>query len=232
MKLALPLLALALSLAGPAQAGVVIASRAQLNYLLADGAITDDFETLEVADSSMIECGVSLLDETTVVAGQGPGLVSPGAAYFSLRAPITWMGNYYQGFPMTRTLIAWNPSPPSITMAPQLFFGFQIAYSPPAPQLVGVDMLALAQLDYLTVEIYGPADELVQEIVIDTQQVGVGRAYFFGYRHDEGIGKLVIKNTKFGTVLGPNIDNHTYGPLDTTPVRSSSWGRLKDLYRR
>jgi hypothetical protein len=213
----------------PAGAGQVIPSRAQLEYLLNGQGTLDEFETFDIPDDSSVVLGVSQLTDTSVVLGQGPGLVNPGATYTSIRAPLSWMGAYYNGLPMSKTILAWNPTVEEQAFSPQLFFAVYIIYNVPV-QLVGADLIRFGDVGLVTVEVYDTAGEFVEEVIMDLTDVGLH--VFFGYRHDPGIGSIVIKNMKFPALWSPNVDDHVYGVVDTTPAGATTWGRVKSLYLR
>jgi hypothetical protein len=60
--------------------------------------ITEDFEGyLLPSGSANFLPGVTMLDETTVVNGQGPGLVEDGCVYISLAGDLQWNGVDYYG---------------------------------------------------------------------------------------------------------------------------------------
>ena len=222
-------LAAALALPTVAGAGQVIPTRAELNYLLNGKGTFDDFEAFDIPQDTSVVLGVSLLTDTTVVLGQGPGLVNHGATYSSIRAPLCWMGSNFNGLPMTKTLLAWNPMLGEEALSPQLFFAVYIIYNVPV-QLVGADLIRFGDVGLVTVEVYDTVGEFVDEVVMDLTDTGLH--VFFGYRHDPGIGSLVIKNLKFPALWSPNVDNHVYGVVDTTPAGVTTWGRVKSLYLR
>lgn len=225
-----PLLLLAAAAAIPAQAGQLF-SRNEVEFLLNGKGVLDDFETFSIPDDTSFALGVSQLDDQTVVQGQGPGLVNPGCRYSAINAPLCWMGAFYAGYPLTRTLVAWYPPAALAPESPQLFRGIYIIYDAPV-QVTGIDLLRFTDdnVGLITVEVYDKDGTQLEDVSVDI--VDRGSPAFFGYRHDYGLGYLVIKNTKFGgDPTSPNVNDHIYGNVDTTPVEPSSWGRLKALYR-
>ena len=222
------MLTLTLLVPATAAADGIITTRVELNNLLGGQGTTDTFETFDVADSTVVALGVSQLNASTVVLGQGPGLVHAGATYISLNAPFAWMGSDYNGLPMSKTLLASYASQALSPESPLLFRAIRISYDVP-PQLVGIDLVRFGDLGIVTIELYDAAGEFVADFFPSLE--AAGQPVFFGYRYSPGIGSIVVKNTKFGTVWSPNIDDHTYGMLDVTGAKATTWGRLKTLYR-
>jgi hypothetical protein len=226
MRTLLATIAALLVTASLAAAEGQIATRAELMQML--GAYTtDDYETMDVADGETMNTGLTALDATTVVDGQGPGLVHSGTTYTSIRGPFTWVGNNYLDLIPTRTLIAWNPTEAN-PLEPQLFFAITIHFDE-KPQAFGVDILRFGEMGQITVEVYETDDAFAQEFYLPTPVAG--EPYFFGFFREGGLTDVVVKNTLFGTIWSPNIDNFTYGVLGATPAEPTSWGRIKTLYR-
>ncbi|MCG3131285.1 MAG: hypothetical protein FLDDKLPJ_02075 [Phycisphaerae bacterium] len=168
-----------------------IATRAELNELLADGT-TDDFETFVIADGDAVDLGVFDLNDTTVARGQGPGLVHDGAIYFSAQH-LFWLGRNFNGMP-TRTLAA-----NSLSMG--------LAYDHPA-QVMGVDLHSISGSgEITTVEVYSPTGQLLGSTNVTLPEDGSGA--FVGFRHEEGIGAIQLINHRAAVVL----NDHAYGAV-------------------
>lgn len=218
-----------------AAAAEVITDRAIFESLV-ESPTVDRFEGMPVTNGQALVTSLTTLDHTTRLDNIGPGLVEPGATYQFLRAPLTWLGDMYAGYPMSRTIIAWNGTEgtPQGSMHgqnvndPMLSFSVYIIYDTPA-QLVGMDLLRWDILGLVTLEIYDQWGTLIEIVDADVPDAGVPT--FIGYRFDDGIGSIVVKNTRFPAYWSPSIDNHIYGALNTTPVQQQSWGTVKKRYR-
>ena len=222
--------------ASPALSGIVD-TRDQLMTMLGANAVTDDFNGFNVGDGATVNTGVSYFDASTVVAGNGPGLVHAGATYSMVRAPLTWVGANYFGIP-SRTIVCWNSA--AAAAAPmaklpganptdvKLFFAVLINFLEPV-NTFGVDLWHFDVLGIVTVEIYDTAGDLISENFVTPPPMG--SSTFFGDTEPGGIGAVVVKNTKFPTYYSPNIDDFTYGVATATPAAKTSWGRIKTLYR-
>jgi len=207
-----------------AQADGLIATRAEMMEMLGTYK-TDDFETLDLVENGTLNTGLTLIDETSMVYGQGPNLVQDGAVYSSIRGPLTWVGGNYLGLGATKTLIAWNQT---ASAEPQVFFAITIKYDTPV-QAFGLDVLRYGEVGQITVEIYDTNNAFGEEHYLPT--LDPGEKMFFGFWREAGITDVVVKNTLFGTIWSPNIDDHTYGMLGATPTVPTTWGRVKRLYR-
>lgn len=215
----------------PALAGQ-LTSRADLMTLLGTSAVTDDFEGYSIADGGVVNTQLSYMDNTTVVNGNGPGLIHPGATYSSIRGPFTWIGAGYKGIP-SRSIVVWNVGPvaPAKALGAQdikLFFAVLVQFANPVVAF-GADLLRFDVVGIVTVEIYDVFQNQIDELFIDIPDIGVPS--FAGYSYPDGIGAVVIKNTKIGTTYSPTIDNLTYGFGAPVPTKHATWGRIKALYR-
>lgn len=227
-------LALLASLPGTT-AAEVFTDRATFEALV-DNPTVDTFEDLPLTNGEALVTSLTTLDHTSMIGNQGPDLVHPGATYQFLRAPLTWLGDMYAGYPMSKTIIAWNGTegaPQGGTSGqsasdPMLSFSVYISYDTPV-QLAGLDLLRWGELGLVTIELYDQWGTLIEILDVDVPDAGVPS--FIGYRHDAGLGGIVVKNTRFPAYWSPSIDNHIYGPLNTTPVNAESWGSVKKRYR-
>lgn len=217
-------LSVGFSLVPLAAAADQLQSRADLMAIIGSHATTDDFETFRVPDNAHVNTGVSYLDATTVIAGQGPNLVHPGCSYSFLRAPLTWCGANTNGIP-TKTIVTWNPTAAEGDVTPadvedtKLFFAILMTYAKPA-RAFGVDLWRFDIVGEVTMEIYDPNGNLINDADATIPLLGAGS--FFGWEDVNGIGAVVIKNTRFPTYYSPNIDNHTYAPLSNPPDCSAA----------
>jgi hypothetical protein len=88
-----PMLAIASSLAAQA---APIATRAELQALLAGRGTLEDFESFDVAVGSGDSLNCATLDAAAICEGQGPGLVEDGVS-FTFRGYGIWDGAGYYG---------------------------------------------------------------------------------------------------------------------------------------
>ena len=85
---------------------------------------------------------VTMLDETTVVNGQGPGLVEDGCVYMSLAGPLQWNGVGFYG-QVNQTIIA-SSTDASLTLEYDLtvdYVEFQLSAFDGFPDSVTIDVL-------------------------------------------------------------------------------------------
>ncbi|MCG3131283.1 MAG: hypothetical protein FLDDKLPJ_02073 [Phycisphaerae bacterium] len=171
-----------------------IATRAELNDLLVGGGTTDDFETYVIADGSIENTFVFDLQDTTIVNGQGPGLVHDGAIYFSSRH-LVWCGNGFNGS-RTRTILA---------DARSMAIAFDVR-----TQLMGVDVQAFEGFgDTANVRIFSTAGQLLGSTNLTLPDDGT--PVFVGFRHDAGIGTVEFTNSSNNQ--SPLLNDHTYGVI-------------------
>ncbi len=176
-----------------------IPDRATLDGILGGNQVLEDFETYDVDDGLWADLNIDWLDETTVVNGQGPGLVQPGVWYMAgSLGDFQWNGDSYYEVE-TKTL-----------QANQYYQDIDITiFYPDIVQAMGIDLREMQAFpDSGTVEVYDYNDELISTTVFSFDTGGAENV-FFGWRHDEGIWRVVIKNDWYS--WSPMIDNHGYG---------------------
>ncbi len=188
-----------LLLARPAD-GELIADRATLDALLGAAAVHEDFESFDVAPGGTMALLIPFLDAETIVHGQGPGLVQPGARYVTGAGEpgdlLFWQGDGYTGLP-TKTLGASQ----GIDVLGEL----TIEYERPI-MAFGLDLLDFEGLSHVTtVSIFDSVGGLIDsfDLFIDGP-VGV----FLGYEAP-AIGAVSLTGSPGG--WSTIIDNHTYG---------------------
>ncbi len=188
----------------------VIPDRTTLNTLLSGGGTTDDFESYNVADgSSSVDTSVGSLGSTTLVNGQGPGLVHSGATYVFTGSFIQWNGNNYFGL-NTKTILC-GPS--------QIL---EIDYTSPVIAM-GIDLEAFSGFpDSVTAKVYGPGG-----LIFTSSPISVNgpSPVFFGYQDPGGIVKVIFTGSAYS--FSVIIDNHTYGgsPPASVPTMTE-WGMI------
>lgn len=174
-----------------------IGTRAQLNTILGGGGTTDNFETYTGLGSGAVNLGITHLDSTTVVNGQGPGLVNSGASYDSVgNNGLQWNGAGYFG--QTSQDFLSNNQTLKIT-----YSGFV--------QAMGVDLSTFAGYgDTFTITVYNAAGaQLGQVQIVDSGTSGMSE--FFGWQSSGGIASVTFSDAVHG--WSPIIDNHTYGAV-------------------
>jgi hypothetical protein len=173
-----------------------IGSRGALNAILVSST-TDDFERFTIGTGDATNLNVSNLDSTTIANGQGPGLVEPGVLY---RDPsdvqLQWNGDQYFSL-NSRTLLA-NGAAGRID---NFFSG--------PTQAMGLDLKSYRGFGYSgKMDVYDTSLNLVGTVSF-TLSGSPGASQFVGFRHDPGIGSLVISSSNY--TWSPIIDDHTWG---------------------
>ncbi|MBL7009292.1 MAG: hypothetical protein ISR76_09860 [Planctomycetes bacterium] len=198
-----PLLSLLAAVAffGADASGQVIGDRATLQNLLGGNGVLHDFEAYNVAFGGAENINVLYLDEFTIANGQGPGLVSDGAAYSCALNTLQWNGDAYFGLP-TKTFLA-NSGDGILT----------ISYDAPGGAF-GVDLLTFQGYgDSAVVEVFDPAGALIYASA--PLSVSGPSPVFFGYQAP-AIGSvrissmayswgIVINDHLFGSISGPSL---------------------------
>ena len=187
-----------------------IGDRATLDALLGGNQIFEDFESYLIAPGAFdILFGVDL-DSTSVLNGQGPGLVEPGAIYVQdLSSPVNdlvWFGD--TAFGLESKAIGRIQSTT-----------FEIMYST-AVTAMGLDLRSLINFGGFvgTADVYDTNDVLVSSTDIEIVNGGAENL-FFGWEHAAGIGRVLLTGSpnKGGTTISPIIDNHGYGQAIPAP---------------
>lgn len=169
-----------------------VSDRATLMGILSSSS-TDDFEKYDVGFGDAVTTGVSSLDSSTIVDGQGPGLVNPGATYSG--GPIQWNGDTY--FSLDTKTILINGSTGEIDIDYGVFV-----------QAVGIDTKGFSGFPWTgSMDVYNGAT-LIDSVALSIVGGGTETA-FAGYRNDAGITRVVIHSTAY--TWSPIIDNSTYG---------------------
>jgi hypothetical protein len=175
-------------------AGVAVADyitdRGTIYAILGAGAVTEDFETYLIDPGDLKKLYVPILDSTTIVNGQGPGLVKQGATYVS-GSGVTGdkfivMGDGREGL-VTQTLAAFINHQVPTTMT--------IEYHPPVLAM-GLDLLDFGGFSHTTtVSVFDPTGALIESFdIFINGPTGV----FFGYEAD-AIGSVRLTGQASGT---------------------------------
>jgi hypothetical protein len=208
-----------LSIAGISSAQQV-ATRANLNSLLT-ASTTDDFEKYSIVAGGADTTDAISMDSTTVVNGQGPGLVNAGATYLNPGGShIQWNGDQYFGINTKSILINGNDG------------AIEIDYANPT-QAMGLDADNFQGFGYSGImDVYSGAT-IVGSLNFSLSGAA-GETTFLGWQNTGGITKVVVHSGNFG--FSPIIDNHTYGTISTVPEPASicaiGFGALALLRRR
>jgi hypothetical protein len=191
-------------------AGTIISDRAQLNTILGGSGVTENFENYNVNVGGAEVFDTTLLDSSTVVNGQGPGLVVNGVTFVPGSSILQWNGANYFGAP-SKELLA-NDQPMTID------------FSVPVDTF-GVDLRAFQGFgDTATVTIFGTDDSTVLDTISPIDLADTGVPVFFGYQDLAGIGKIEL--TQVTWTWSPIIDNLTFGQSapSSTPEPSTVLG--------
>jgi hypothetical protein len=189
-------------------AGTIISDRAQLNTILGGSGVTENFENYNVDVSDLLE--TTLLDSSTVVNDQGPGLVVNGVTFVHSSSFFQWNGANYFGAP-SKELLATDQQ-------------MTIDFSVPVDTF-GVDLRAFQGFgDTATVTIFGTDDSTVLDTISPIDLADTGVPVFFGYQDLAGIGKIEL--TQVTRPWSPIIDNLTFGQSapSSTPEPSTVLG--------
>ena len=204
MPLALRSLWLVL-LAGPVLAGAqVIADRTTLNSLVGAGGKTVDFEAFSIGSEGATSItGVSTLNSTTIVSGQGPNLVPAGVTFSFGSGNLQWNGAGYYNAPSREILANQTNS-------------IEIIFTTPA-KAFGLDARAFnGYSETATITVYAANNTTVLSTISSISLPTNGTAYFFGYQSASGIGKVVLSQTP--NSWSPMIDNLTFSVIPEPPV--------------
>ena len=189
------LLAVVASAAVTAQAGTLIPDRSTLNTLLGASAVTEGFENYTIGSGNADSIGTNL-DSTTVVNGQGPGLVVPGVDFSSSSMQLDGAG--YFGAPSNELLS--NDTTLDITFgSPQDAFGVDLR------DFNGYSLTG-------TVTIYATDDSTVLDTYSGISVTSTPA--FFGYENTNGIGKVSLSSSGGWS---PIIDNVEFGQASAAP---------------
>ena len=189
-------------------AGTIISDRTQLNTILGGSGVTENFENYNVPDGDARPLQATL-DSSTVVNGQGPGLVVNGVTFVAGSSVLQWNGANYFGSP-SKELVAVQP--------------MNIDFSVPV-NAFGLDLRAFTGFgDTATVTIFGTDDSTVLDTISPIGLAGTGVPVFFGYQDIAGIGKIEL--TQQSQFWSPIIDNLTFGQsaAASTPEPSTVLG--------
>jgi len=176
-----------------AHAGILVPDRSTLSTILGASAVTEGFEAYSITAGSATDFGATL-DATTVLNGQGPGLVVPGVSFSTAGPSLQLDASGYFGAPSNELLSNSN--------------GLTIDFSSPQ-QAFGVDLRDFAgYLNTATVIVYAANNTTV----LDTySNIGLGGTpVFFGYENSSGIGSVFLTGTE---PWSPIIDNVEFGSV-------------------
>ncbi|GBD52164.1 PEP-CTERM sorting domain-containing protein [Microcystis aeruginosa] len=190
-------------------AGTIISDRTQLNTILGGSGVTENFENYNVPDGDAQGLQAKL-DSSTVVNGQGPGLVVNGVTFVAGSSNLQWNGANYFGSPSKELLANGQP--------------MNIDFSVPV-NAFGLDLRAYQGFgDTATVTIFGTDDSTVLDTISPIGLAGTGVPVFFGYQDIAGIGKIEL--TPQSLPWSPIIDNLTFGQsaAASTPEPSTVLG--------
>ena len=197
---------------GQASQAAIVGSRLALQAELAGPGTLEDFESYDVAPLSADLTGEFSLDSSTIVSGQGPGLVVNGVVFkgdpFS---ELQWNGSPYFGSP-SKEIMFTNDSDRIL-----------IDFTSPVDAF-GVDVRALHGFGGVAaVVIYGTDDATVIGIIAGVPLSVLGTPRFIGWEDAAGIGSIQIVEFEEHWGWSPIIDNLEFGspPIGAVPEPSS-----------
>lgn len=175
-----------------------ILTRSDLLNQLGSGAVTETFESYSISPGMAAMLDTATLDSSTIVNGQGPGLVSPGVS-FKTAGELTNYGNVLQ-------LNAPGYYGASSNELLSDTTGINIAFSAPV-NAFGLDLRDFSGYTSSTdIYVYDSSGNLVYS----TSNMGLdGNPMFWGYGYYLGISKVVLLSPE--SAWSPIIDNVTFG---------------------
>lgn len=189
--------AILITIAASAAAQVVIPDRATLNSLISGNGATENFENFVQPSGTAKALSITTLDVSTLVDGQGPGLVLPGLTFSG--SGIQWNEAAYFSAPSREILANGNV--------------LTVDFSTPATA-VGLDLRDFSGYSLTaTVTIYAADDTTV---VATIPSISVGSVpVFFGYQAP-AIGKIELSTAN--SSWSPIIDNLGFTPIPEPPI--------------
>lgn len=182
----------------------VISSRFILAAQLGQAAVIEDFESYIFPDEAAIRVGV-MVDEDSIIEGQGPGLVKPGVRFIAPDAEFaTWRG------------LQWDRQfSYGLTSAAMVTDGLLVADFTVPVTHVGFDMfwfnIGTPLTTPSTVQIYA-TDDTTLLYSTNIFEPFAPDFHFFGYSDTRGIGKIVLFRDEAPFIsVSPIIDNLIFG---------------------
>ena len=200
-----------------------IGTRVELNALLTGGyQYTDAFEAYNIANNSVDNMNLTSLTSTSIVNGQGPGLVGPGITYSTFDPGLISGSNdlFWNG------LGYFGGTSENIESGVQ---GIQFTYTLNV-NAMGVDLSQFAGYgDTFTANVYDGATL----VGTDSGTLSGTTPNFFGWYNAGGITSVVI--TDSSNYWSPLIDENSYGfapAPEPTSIAALALGGLALLRRR
>lgn len=180
--------------------GGVITSRTNLLAQLGSAAVTEDFEGYVFPDDTAQRVGVEV-DSTSVINGQGPGLVKPGVKFIQSPAGdgLQWDRQFQYGLTSA-----------AMVSDAELIIDFTVPVSH-----VGFDMFwyntGFPPANPSTIQVYATNDVTLLYSTNIFEPIAPD-SYFFGYTDRGGIGRIVLFRDEGGSLgVSALIDNLTFG---------------------
>jgi hypothetical protein len=209
MSLARPIFVLAslaflFGIVAEANAGA-IATRGALITALGGPGTLENFESFSVGNGAATALGSATLNSTSIVGGQGPGLVQSGLNFTFGTGGLQWDGAGYFGSP-SKEILSGSPAGQPLGIQ---FTGLVNAF--------GIDLRAFTGFGATaTVNIFAPNDTTLIASVSGIALSSSGVPVFFGWQDAGGIGEVTLTQT--GQPWSPIIDNLEYGNAATSSV--------------
>lgn len=187
--------------------GGVIESRADLLAQLGPAAITEDFEAYKFPTNTAERVGTEV-DATSVIDGQGPGLVQAGVRFIQAPAGegLQWDRQFQYGLTSA-----------AMVSDSELIVDFTVPVSHAGFNMFWFDV-GFPLANPSTVQVYA-ADDVTMLYSTNIFEPFAPDSYFFGYTDSRGIGRIVLFRDE-GDDLGvsPMIDNLTFGFVPESTV--------------
>jgi hypothetical protein len=187
-----------------------IPTRADLVTLLGGPGTIEDFESYSIAPGSATFTGITDLNSSTIVNGQGPGLVKPGLDFTFGTGELQWDGAGYFGSP-SKEILSGAPAGQPLT----------IKFTDGTVDAFGVDLRAFSGYAATAdVKIYALDDTTLVGEISGVALSTDGTPVFAGWHNAGGIGEVVLSQD--GQPWSPIIDNLEYGAAAPSGVPEPS----------
>lgn len=188
---------LALGIVVEANAGILL-TRNDLDTSLGAAASTEDFESW--TGSALTAPDFDTLDSSTILGGQGPGIVNDGLLFTADPGPAGF--SFLQ---LDRSGFYNVPSGSLLAVGQGLIIDFQDFVTD-----AGFDFFEFdGSADTATITVFGADDTTLLYTSGLLSAPNAPASNFFGYQDLSGIGKIEISSTN--RPFSPLIDNLTYG---------------------
>lgn len=176
---------------------------ADLYARLGSNAVFEDFESFDIPAGNAFAFDITCLDDSSIVNGQGPALVAPGATYCNPTDPVMqWNGDQYFDR-TTKTILADSRGG-----------AIHITYTQSVTAM-GVELSGFSGYPYTgTATVYDTTNGVVGTVDFTLVSGGPER-FFVGWANAGGIGRVEIQSPNY--LWSPKLDDHVYGACPIVP---------------